>query len=79
MTTIASHATREEKQTWLLRPFDWALKIAAYAAVAGLVFWYEGKLRPGDLALTLVVVNAVVFGLLAWGVRRLMAVTRGGR
>ena len=74
---IAATATREDKQKWLLRPFDWAWRLSFGVSFFGLFFFFEGKVPLGQLSGILLTALVIISCLLMWGVRRFLNATRG--
>ena len=74
---IAAHETRDEKLNWLLRPFDWALRVClsvlGLCALAGI----NRDISTETVASVTVVTLAVVVALLVWGVSRVTDAARG--
>lgn len=75
--TIAATATREDKEKWLLRPFEWAWRISFGVTFFGVLFFFEGKVPLSQLSGILLTALAMVSVLLIFGIRRLMNATRG--
>lgn len=75
--SIATTATREDKEKWLLRPVDWAWSLSCYAAFFGIFFYFEGVMPIEELCVLLLVAITMIAGMLLWGIRRLMNVARG--
>lgn len=78
MAMVAADAPREEKQKWLMRPFDWAYNVSFFGAFFGFIYWHFGAFDTKYLAVALCAALAVVFALLLWGFRRLHVATGGG-
>lgn len=76
MAMVAADAPREEKQEWLMRPFNWAYSVAWFSMFFGFVHWYFNAFDDRYLALGLIAACAVIFGLLLWGFQRLNVAVR---
>ena len=79
--SMAETMTREDKENWLLRPLNWALRITVSMAVFVVTVWSGGELSKlgATFLLSVSVATLFVVGvLLLWGVRRINFVT-GGR
>ena len=76
MATVAATASREDKQKWLMRPFNWASNLSWFAACLGPVYYCLG-VNSDVLILGLIAAMAVISGLLLWGFRRMYIATGG--
>ncbi len=71
MAMVAAGATREEKQEWLKRPFNWAYNVSFFAAFFGSIYWWLGDFDTKLLVPPLCAALAGIFGLLLWGFKRM--------
>lgn len=79
MTALAANATREEKEKWLLAPFELAL-LLVILPIPSLVYWYLGTDDPTVTVISLTGVILAQFGCILWGVLRLRnAIAARGR
>ena len=75
---ITAHETREEKLTWLTRPFRWASDFGLMLCLSGASAWYyPDTLSPSHLSLLLLTGIGVIMGLLMWGIIRISNAARG--
>lgn len=77
MATIAASATREDKQKWLMRPFNWASNVAYFCAIFGAVYYWFGLVNDRILVPGLLAALTLTAVLLLWGFRRMHLATRG--
>jgi hypothetical protein len=73
------HEDREAKEKWLLRPFNWAGHVALYTLVMMMGVWTDasGELwSPYFIAILATASAVIIQGLLIWGIRRILGVTR---
>ncbi len=77
MAMVAADAPREEKQEWLMRPFNWAYSVSFFGAFYGIVYWYFVDSDAKYLVPPLCAALAVTFSLILWGFKRLDIATRG--
>ncbi len=62
--------TRDDKLNWLLRPFDWALRLGLVVLCLSGLAGYRGDISGDTFAAVSGITLACVAGLLVWGVRR---------
>jgi hypothetical protein len=80
--SIDAAETREAKEKWLLRPINWAGHVALYALVLMIGVWTDASAEfwsPHAIAILATVSLVVIQGLIIWGIRRILGVTRGLR
>jgi hypothetical protein len=73
---IAATATREQKQAWLMRPFNWASNVSWFSATFGAVYYLFGLVDVRIIAIGLVAALAANAALLLWGFSRMHRATR---
>jgi hypothetical protein len=70
-----SREAREDKLSWLQRPFDWALRVCAINLGIDLLLWQNGA-GAYDIALAAVSSLVIATGLLIWGIVRMQNAAR---
>lgn len=70
MAMTATLQTREDKLTWLLRPFEWASTVIFYSAAFGLAIYCSGKAHEFYLLESMIGSATVASALLVWGLKR---------
>jgi hypothetical protein len=77
MATVAASATKEEKENWLLRPFEWASNVCLLGFMAAIGMLFDKALEAKIELVILLIVMATSMGLITWGLRRLQNTIRG--
>lgn len=75
--SIAAHETREDKEKWLLRPFNWALNVVFHSFVFGNVYYWYGLTEDRVLIIGLLVAFGIASVLMFWAYKRITDAARG--